>query len=661
MLLTATDLSRSHASRTLFKGVAFHVEDGERIALIGPNGGGKSTILRMIAGLEEPDTGRITVARSVRRVHVQQQDLFPLDSTALACVTQAALKSASVHGDEHEAETLGSLILAKLGFGDDFLEMPIARLSGGWRKRLSIACGLARADGTPDLLLLDEPTNHLDVSGIDWLESLLRYGVGDLHANACVFISHDRAFISAVATRVVELNPAFAGGALSVDGDYDEFQRRRRETLEAQARAQSTLANEVRRDDVWLARGAQARRTKAKFRIEDSASRRDELSAISDRNTAASAGGPGVDFSGSGRRTRRLILATGVSKSFGDRTLFRDLDVELTPGSRLGLLGPNGAGKTTLIRVLCGELPPDAGTIRTADPAPRIVTLRQNRHELPPTTLLRDAISPGGEVVHFRDRTLHIKAWSRMFLFRDEQLLQPIATLSGGEHARAYMARMMLEPADVLVLDEPTNDLDIPTLEVLEESIESFPGAVVLVTHDRAMLSRVATSIVVLGGGDGEVAVVTDLKQALAALSRAERRAEVWDSAASREAATAPTATPKGTSPATPTSEPASTSKGARVSSSGAAPAAPSANPGAAPKRSGRKLSFNEQRELDGIEAAITAAQEAVTAAERTLNDPKVVADRVKLARACEQMEAAQLRERTLFERWQELEAKQNG
>jgi len=351
-----------------------------------------------------------------------------------------------------------------------------------------------------------------------------------------------------------------------------------------------------------------------------------------------------VDFSGSGRRTRRLILAEGISKSFGPRTLFRGLDVELAPGTRLGLLGPNGAGKTTLIRVLSGELPPDEGTIRTADPPPRIVTLRQNRHELPPSTLLRDAISPGGEVVHFRDRTLHIKAWARIFLFRDEQLLQPIATLSGGEHARAYMARMMLEPADVLVLDEPTNDLDIPTLEVLEQSIESFPGAVVLVTHDRAMLARVATSIVVLGGTDGEVSVVTDLKQALAALSRAERRAEDAEiAAAPRQAASVALPPVRPAMPGPP-----------------GMPATP-ATPTPVPKRGGRKLSFNEQRELDGIEAAITAAQKVVATAERRLDDPGVVADHAKLARACEELEVARSREQALFDRWQELESKLNG
>ncbi len=640
MLLTATDLGRTLASRTLFRGVSFHVDDGERIALIGPNGGGKSTLLRMLAGLEAPEEGRVTAARGVRRVLVPQQDLQPLDSTPRGCAAVAALESPSVHGDVHEADTLGALVLSKLGFDPGSIDRPVGELSGGWRKRLSIACALARADGAPGLLLLDEPTNHLDVAGIEWLESLLSRGVGDLRAGACVFVSHDRAFIEGIATRVVELNPAFAGGALSVDGGYREFLRRRAETLDAQAKAQSTLANEVRRDDVWLARGAQARRTKAKFRIEDSAARRDELAEISDRNAAASAGGPEVDFSASGRRTRRLVQAVGISKTLGGRALFRSLDLELAPGGRLGLMGPNGAGKTTLIRVLSGELPPDSGTIRIADPPPRIATLRQNRHELPPTTLLRDAISPGGDTVHFRDRALHIKSWARMFHFRDEQLLQPISTLSGGEHARAFMARMMLEPADVLVLDEPTNDLDIPTLEVLEESLDSFPGSVVLVTHDRALLDRCADTIVVLGGPGGEVAVVTDLAQAIAALHRFEHAAE-------RMPAPGGSAAPAAVRDA----DGQAASAGERRAD----------RPVAAPRPTGRRLSFNEQRELDGMEAAIIAAQEAVTAAERRLADPKVIADHTALAKACADLEVAQSRERALFDRWQALETKRTG
>jgi ATP-binding cassette subfamily F protein uup len=256
---------------------------------------------------------------------------------------------------------------------------------------------------------------------------------------------------------------------------------------------------------------------------------------------------------------------------------------------------------------------PDAGTVEVADPAPRTVVLTQQRQELPPTTLLREAIGPPGDMVVFRDKQLHITAWSRRFLFRDEQLLQPLSSLSGGELARAHLARMMLEAADVLVLDEPTNDLDISTLEVLEESIESFPGAVLLVTHDRAMLERVATEIVVLGQPGGAVRQVASVTQALAALEEAERAADK-----------------------------AQPDRAARQS--------------AAPAR--KRLSYMEQREFDSMEARIGQAETTAQKAEARVNDPKVMADHKAMAEACKQLEDAQEEVGKLYARWAELEAK---
>jgi ATP-binding cassette subfamily F protein uup len=510
------------------------------------------------------------------------------------------------------------------------MDEPVERLSGGWRKRLSIACGLCEAGGAPDLLLLDEPTNHLDVEGIRWLEQFLTRPTNDLRAGASVFVTHDRAFLERVATRVVELSRAYPEGTLAVDGNYSEFLRRRGEFLEAQSRAEASLANEVRVDDAWLSRGAQARRTKAKGRIEDSAERREELAGLAARNAAAAAGGARVDFTASGRRTWRLAQATGIAKGFDGRTLFRGVDLELAPGDRLGLMGPNGSGKSTLLAVLCGEMPPDSGSVRHADPAPRTVVLRQQRADIPPQTLLRDAICPLGDFVDFQGRTMHISAWARMFLFADAQLLQPVSSLSGGERARAHLARMMLEPADILVLDEPTNDLDIPTLEVLEGAIESFPGAVVLVTHDRAMLAKVARTIAVIGAPDASVSVVASLDQALAALERSERAAgqAERERAASRPAAVA-------------------------------APADADA-PAAAPDASGprRRLSYKEQRELEGMESAIEAAERAHAAAEASVADPAVAADHPRMAAACRALEESQAAVARLYERWQELERK---
>ena len=621
MLLTATSLSKSHGLRELFRGVCVSIAEGERIGMIGPNGAGKSTLLRMLAGREDPDDGVIRTPRGTVAVYVPQRDEFEAGATPLSACTAAALTCGETHGDHHEAEVLAQVILGKIGFDDARMAAPADTLSGGWKKRLSVACALASAGGTPDILFLDEPTNHLDVEGLQWMEEFLLRGSHDLRARASIFVTHDRVFLENCATRIIELSRAYPEGTLSVDGNYSEFRRRKGEFLEMQAKAEQSLANTVREDDRWLGRRAKARRTKSQARIDDSADRRAELADLAERNSVAAGASAGIDFTASGRKTRKLISAEGISKSLGGRLLFRNLDLEVVPGECIGLMGPNGAGKTTLLRILTGELAPDSGAVRIADPAPRIVTMSQTRAEFPKGALLKDAISPLGDKVRFRESEMHVKSWSRRFLFRDEQLLQSVSMLSGGELARAHVARMMLETADVLVLDEPTNDLDIPTLEVLEDAIDTFPGGTLLVTHDRAMLESLAARIVVLGSPDGIPRVVASLGQALRALGEFEQ-------ASLR--ANAPAPAPK------------------------AQPATASA-PASAPKR---KLSYNEQREYDGIEASIAAAEKKAADLEAKLNDPKLISDHQAYAKACDAAGAAQTEIQRLYARWEELESK---
>jgi len=621
VLLTATGLSKSHGLRELFRGVCVSIAEGERIGMIGPNGAGKSTLLRMLAGREEPDDGTIRTPRGTVAVYVPQRDEFATGATPLSACAAAALACGETHGDPHEAEVLAQVILGKIGFDDARMAMPADALSGGWKKRLSVACALASAGGTPDILFLDEPTNHLDVEGLQWMEEFLLRGSHDLRARAAIFVTHDRVFLENCATRIIELSRAYPEGTLSVDGNYSEFRRRKGEFLDMQARAEQSLANTVREDDRWLGRRAKARRTKSQARIDDSADRRAELADLAERNSVAAGASAGIDFTASGRRTRKLISAEGVSKSLGGRLLFRGLDLEVVPGECIGLMGPNGAGKTTLLRILTGELAPDTGTVRVADPTPRVVTMSQTRAEFPKGALLQDAISPLGEKVRFRDSEMHVKSWSRRFLFRDEQLLQSVSMLSGGELARAHVARMMLESADVLVLDEPTNDLDIPTLEVLEEAIETFPGGTLLVTHDRAMLDALATRIVVLGSPDGIPRVVASLEQALRALGE-------FEEASLRANAPRPAVRP--------------------------APASPAAAPPPAKK----KLSYNEQREYEGIESAIANAEKKAADLEARLNDPKLISDHQAYAKACDAAGAAQAEVQRLYGRWEELEAK---
>lgn len=622
VLLTALNISKSHGLRTLFDDVTLSIDDGERIGLIGPNGAGKSTLLKIIAGVQEPDHGAVNLTRGRRVVYVPQQEAFAstIDGdgvTARTIVRDAALRGGVVH-DEHEADTQADVVLGRVGFDDQHAAAAPDRLSGGWRKRLAIACALATCGGEPDLILLDEPTNHLDLEGIRWLEDLLKRSSGGRMAS--VFVTHDRVFLENVATRVVELNRAYPQGLLSVVGDYTEFLRRKQETLDAQARAQQSLANQVRRDLAWLARGPQARRTKSKSRAAAGYERIDELAEIRGRTAAAAAGGARVDFSGTARRTRKLIAAEGIAKSLGGRPLFDGLDLVLGVGDFVGLLGPNGSGKTTMIRVLTGDLEPDAGRVVFADPAPRIVVFSQHRREFPPTMMLAEALCPVSDQVRFRGQAMHITAWSRRFLFRDEQLGQSIASLSGGELARVHIARIMLEPADVLVLDEPTNDLDIPTLEVLEESLEDFPGALVLVTHDRAMLERLASQIVALDGRGGS-GVFASVDQAIA-----------W-----QQRATAPTS---------------------ERSRPVAAPAHPAPVAAATARK---KLSYNEQRDYDTIEQRIAEAEKRAAEAERRLGDPAVVADHAEMAEACRELEAAQALVAELYARWEELERRVSG
>ena len=614
MLISARGLTKSYALRTLFSGVTVTVSSNDRLGLIGPNGAGKSTLLKALAGQVEPDSGEVVSAKGLRVVYVPQANAFEPGSTPLAVATDAARAHLGglegVH-DDHEAEVAAGVILDRLGFDADRLAKPCEQLSGGWRKRVSLARALASCGGEPDLILLDEPTNHLDLESIRWLESFLKRGAFGAASFASVFVTHDRVFLESVATRVAELSPAYPDGLFGVDGNYTEFLRRKQEFLDGQAQAQRAVAGQVRKDLAWLSRGPQGRGTKAKGRIQESHDRMAQLASLKTRNAAATGGSARVDFSATDRQTRKLIAAKGIAKSLGGQALFSGVDLVLGVGDCLGLLGSNGSGKTTLIRVLTGDLAPDAGTVVLADIKPRVAVFSQHRQEFDPTITLKEALCPISDQVRFRDRPMHVAAWARRFLFRDEQLAQPAGSLSGGELARIHIARIMLAPADVLVLDEPTNDLDIPTLETLEEALEDFPGAIILVTHDRAMMGRLSTQVLSLDGRGG-ARMFAGLEQALAA------------------------------SPTEP--KPAAAPPRAAV---------PTPQPSAR-----KKLGYNEQREYDAMESKILEAEERVAQAEAAMNDPAVMADHAKMAQACDRLSAAQKAVATLYSRWAELESR---
>jgi ABC transport system ATP-binding/permease protein len=574
--------------------------------MIGPNGSGKSTLLKILAGLETADTGDITKKRDLRLGYVAQADTFPESKTVLDLI--ADIYMPRLH-DDHEAHTAAEVLLERIGF--ERMDQKPGELSGGWKKRLSIARELAKE---PELLMMDEPTNHLDVEGILWLEDLLadaEFGV--------VFISHDRYFLESTATRVIELSQAFPEGTFTVQGSYSEFLVRKQDFLTAQAKQEQALASQVRLDIAWLRRGAKARRTKAKGRIQDSMERMAELADLKKRNAPNKA--TAIEFGGTGRATRNMLVAKGISKSLGGRQLFANLDLTLSPGGCLGLLGPNGSGKTTLIKTLIGELTPDTGTIKRADNLKPII-FSQHRETLDPRMQLREALCPVGDQVLYRGGFIHINTWAKKFLFNSEQLKISVGDLSGGEQARVLIARLMLFPADLLILDEPTNDLDIPSLEVLEESLSDFPGSVMLVTHDRFLLDRLSTSILALDG-KGNARIFTDYPQ-----WEANRN---WKPEAEK---------------------PVAMGKTAVVAAAPAPVVAPEAG-------KGKRLSYNEQREWDQMEGKLMVAEEEAAKWQAVMNDPAVLGDRKKLDETCKKLDAANAAVAKLYARWAELEAKQ--
>ncbi|HMD70358.1 MAG TPA: ABC-F family ATP-binding cassette domain-containing protein [Bryobacteraceae bacterium] len=591
VLLSCTGVRKSFGARVLFEDLSLSLSDGGRTGLIGPNGSGKTTLLEILAGRDTPDAGERALRRGTRLAYVPQDSAFAPGDTP-ASVLRSALEPLAL--DEEEKTTRAAMMLSRTGFEDPTL--PAASLSGGWAKRLAIAAALVTS---PGVLLLDEPTNHLDLDGILWLEGSLE------SANACLVVTHDRYFLENVATRMAEVNRAYPQCVFQVGGNYSEFLERREEFFEAQQKLEASLAAKVRREVEWLRRGPKARTTKSKARIDAAGRLMGQLSAVAARGRVSTAQ---IDFTASDRQTKRLIEAERVGKTLGGRRLFRDLNLTLSPGVRIGLVGANGSGKTTLLKILAGELDPDEGSVRRAE-ALRTVSFAQDRGaHLDPGLSLRRTLCPEGDSVLCRGRPIHAMGWARRFLFREEQLEMPVARLSGGERARVMIARLMLETADVLLLDEPTNDLDIPTLEVLEESLLDFPGAVVLVSHDRYLLDRVSTMVVGLDGGEG--GVFADYSQW-----------EAW----------------RGSPPA---EKPAAV-KEARPTAADA------------PRR---KLSYLEQREWDGMEARILEAEREVAGWQREMQAS--AADPRRLTGAYGKLQESERCVAELYARWAELEAK---
>ncbi len=596
LLLNAQGLTKSYGAAPVFRDIGINVFEGDRLGVVGPNGSGKSTLLEILAGQRQPDSGDIAVRKNTRLSYVAQQSQF-LPGESVRAILRRAVDRSDVPDAEkrgREAETMG-----RAGLLDT--EAEAATLSGRWQKRLAIAEALVT---DPDILLLDEPTNHMDLAGIDWLEKLLQNS-----RFACVVVSHDRYFLENIATSMAELSRVYPDGLLRVAGNYSAFLEKKSEFLAAQAKHQEALENRVRNELEWLRRGPKARATKAKARIDNAQELIGELGDLNSRLRTATAQ---LDFTASDRKTKRLLELKDVSYGFDDRLVLDGVDGIISTGTRIGLVGANGSGKTTLLRLLRGEIEPNSGEITRA--ASLGIVYFDQRRPLDPHVTLRRALAPDSDSVVYQDRSIHVASWAARFLFSNEQLNQPVGKLSGGERARVLIAKLMLEPADLLLLDEPTNDLDTPTLEILEENLAEFPGALVLVTHDRYMLDRVSTLVWGLDGA-GSVEHFADYSQ--------------WESWQAER-------------------------KRARTRTAANSTALPDPRP--APTR--KKLSYLDSRDLASIEERIIAAERALAEKHAALEDPAVFGNAQRLRDGYREVEQAQAIVNDLYARWGELEEK---
>jgi len=649
MPLVALDhVSLAFGHLPLLDEAMLRIERGDRVSVVGRNGAGKSTLLRIVSGDQPPDAGSVWTEPSLRMARLEQDVPLSTDRTVFDVVAdglgelsdlvagyhRTAVKLAEESTpalleqlgrlqhelDEHDGwriEQRVELVLSHLDLPSDAI---VDTLSGGWRRRVLLAQALV---AEPDVLLLDEPTNHLDLNAIIWLEAFLSEYPG-----AVVFVTHDRAFLQRVATRIVEID---RGRLTSWPGDYAAFLRRKDEWLASEAVRQDTFDKRLADEEAWLRQGVKARRTRDEGRVralmamrQERAARREQLGTVRLQIERARSSGQVV------------LEADDVSKAFGSKPVVRKFSARIMRGDRIGLIGPNGAGKTTLLRLLLGELAPDRGEVRRGANV-EVAYYDQQREQLDPGRTVFDTIGEGNDTVTVNGRSRHVNAYLSDFLFPPERAQSPVKALSGGERNRLLLARLFMRPANLLVLDEPTNDLDLETLELLEAQLVEWPGTLLLVSHDRAFLDNVVTSTFVFEG-DGTVE---------------EYVGGYEDWLRQRKA---PAAAPQPAGQARLRSSGTSAGQ-ARLGSSGTSARQAEHAPAVASRAT--KLSYRERRELEDLPARIEALEAEQRALGGTIADPAFYKQpAAAITAALERAEGIERDLADLYARWDALDSR---
>ena len=483
MPLVALDhITMAYGHVPLLDDASLLIEADERVCVIGRNGTGKSTLLQIISGDVQPDAGTVWRQPALRIARLEQDVPLSTDRPVVEVVAEG-FKHLD-HVDRWHVDVSVDMVISRLGLPANAI---VSTLSGGWRRRVLLARALV---AQPDLLLLDEPTNHLDIEAMTWLESFL-----EEYRGAVVFVTHDRAFLQRVATRIVELD---RGRLTSWPGSYDTFLEKKEAWLANEAVQHEKFDKKLAQEEAWLRQGIKARRTRNEGRVRALMEMRRERAARRSRLGTVRLQAETAERSG-----QMVFEADGISKSFSDRVVVRNATFRVMRGDRVGLIGPNGWGKTTLLRMLMGELEPDSGDVRRGTNV-QIAYYDQQREQLDPERTVFETVGDGNDTVTVNGRTQHVHSYLRDFLFPAERAHSPVKALSGGERNRLLLARLLTRPANVLVLDEPTNDLDIETLELLESYLVDWRGTLLLVSHDRAFIDHVVTSTLVFEG-DGKV------------------------------------------------------------------------------------------------------------------------------------------------------------